>query len=253
MVGRQRKLAVNPLDEARQKLEGSLDNTNWAKITEQIHQHGYATIPKLLSPTACEILTAQFSTPNIYRKTVVMERYRFGLGRYKYWDYPLPTLPQLLREKIYPQLVPVANLWMQQLKVDVSYPETYSAFQAKCWQAGQTKPTPLILKYGPGGFNTLHQDLYGEIYFPIQLACFLSDKEKDYTGGEFVLTQQQPRAQSKAIVLTPGQGDLLIFATNFRPVLGNRGYYRVTMKHGVSEVKTGERYAMGIIFHDAES
>lgn len=245
-------MAVNLLNEALQKLQGSLDKTNWANVTEQLHQHGYAVIPKLLSPTACEMLTAQFATPGIYRKTVVMERYRFGLGSYKYWDYPLPTLPQLLREAIYPRLVPVANLWMQQLKVDMSYPKNYSTFQAQCNQAGQTKPTPLILKYGPGGFNTLHQDLYGEIYFPIQLACFLSKKEKDYTGGEFVLTQQQPRAQSKAIVLTPEQGDLLIFATNFRPVLGSRGYYRVTMKHGVSEVKTGERYAMGVIFHDAE-
>lgn len=226
---------------------------NWQNIADDLHGKGYAIIPDFLSTEHCASLTWQFDNPQDYRKTVVMERYRFGLGAYKYWNYPLPPLVQDLREHLYPHLVPIANLWMKLLRIDKQFPDTYMDLQTQCHAAGQTKPTPLILKYGEGGFNTLHQDLYGEVYFPIQAACFLSQPEQDYTGGEFVLTQQVPRAQSKAIVLKPQQGDMVLFTTNFRPVKGSRGYYRATMRHGVSELHSGERYTMGIIFHDAVS
>jgi hypothetical protein len=182
-----------------------------------------------------------------------MERYRFGLGEYKYFNYPLPTIIQTLRETIYPKLSPIANLWMKVLNIDKLFPETFEELQSLCHQNNQRKPTPLILKYGKGGFNTLHQDLYGEVYFPIQTVLFLNEPDEDYTGGEFVLTQQTPRAQSKAIVLKPKKGDMLVFTTNFRPIKGARGYYRVNMKHGVSEVISGERHTLGIIFHEATS
>lgn len=226
---------------------------NWQNIADDLHDKGYALIPNFLSLEHCEDLIGKFDNPQDYRKTVVMERYRFGLGAYKYWKYPLPPLVQDLREHLYPHLVPIANLWMKLSRIDKKFPDTYMDLQTQCHAAAQTKPTPLILKYGEGGFNTLHQDLYGEVYFPIQAACFLSQPEQDYTGGEFVLTQQVPRAQSKAIVLKPQQGDMVLFTTNFRPVKGSRGYYRATMRHGVSEVHNGERYTMGIIFHDAVS
>ncbi len=226
---------------------------NWQDIADDMHDKGYAIIPGFLSPEHYEALQKQFDAPQGYRKTVIMERYRFGLGAYKYWDYPLPPLVRELREGLYPHLVPIANLWMKLLRIDTRFPDTYAQLQAQCHAAGQMKPTPLILKYGQGGFNTLHQDLYGEVYFPIQAACFLSRPGDDYTGGEFVLTQHVPRAQSKAIVLTPQQGDMIIFTTNFCPIKSSRGYTRASMRHGVSEVHNGERYTVGIIFHDAVS
>lgn len=159
----------------------------------------------------------------------------------------------MLRASLYPHLVPVANLWMKALKIDKTFPATHQGLLEQCKEKGQMKPTPLILKYGKGGFNTLHQDLYGDVYFPIQALLILSNPEVDFSGGEFVMTQQTPRAQSKAIVLKPKQGDLLFFTTNFRPIKGQKGYYRVNMRHGVSEVTHGNRYALGIIFHDATS
>ena len=180
-----------------------------------------------------------------------MERHRFGLGEYKYFDYPLPDIIQTIRENIYPQLVPIANQWMEMLKIDKQFPDTFQELQAECHSNQQSKPTALLLKYGKGGFNTLHQDLYGEVYFPIQTAFLLNEPDIDFTGGEFVLTQQVPRAQSKAIILTPGIGDMIIFTTNFRPAKGKKGYYRINMKHGVSEVHSGERHTAGVIFHDA--
>jgi hypothetical protein len=188
-----------------------------------------------------------------YRKTVNMERYRFGRGEYKYFTYPLPPLIQQIREFVYPHIAKVANTWMEVLNLEESFPDNFTELQQRCHEYGQDKPTALILKYGSGGYNTLHQDLYGEVYFPLQLVLFLNDPEKDYTGGEFVLIEQTPRAQSRAIVLKPKLGDMLIFTTNFRPVKGSRGYYRVNMKHGVSEVLSGQRHTLGIIFHDALS
>jgi hypothetical protein len=236
-----------------ENFETKLSTTNWQDVTESMNGKGYALIPKILTDDQCEELIQAYDNERLYRKTVVMERYRFGLGEYKYFDYPLPKIIQTLRETMYPKLSPIANLWMKVLKIEKLFPSTLEELQLLCHQNNQLKPTPLILKYGKGGFNTLHQDLYGEVYFPMQAVLFLNDPDKDFTGGEFVLTQQIPRAQSKAIVLKPKKGDMLIFTTNFRPIKGTRGYYRANMRHGVSEVTTGERHTLGIIFHDATS
>jgi hypothetical protein len=236
-----------------QDIHTIIASVDWDNIANAMHQKGYTVIPQLLSSEQCAGLKADYDSPDKYRKTVVMERYRFGVGEYKYFNYPLPDVIQSIRENVYPKLAPIANTWMRVLNIDTRFPDTFTELQALCHGNNQLKPTPLILKYGPGGFNTLHQDLYGDVYFPIQTVLFLNDPDEDYTGGEFVLMQQTPRAQSKAIVLKPRKGDMLIFTTNFRPVKGNKGYYRVNMKHGVSEVHTGERYTLGIIFHDALS
>nr|WP_315034270.1 2OG-Fe(II) oxygenase [uncultured Chryseobacterium sp.] len=230
-----------------------IKNIDWQHITEKMHDNGYATISNLLSEEDCSSLISAYNQPSLYRKTVVMARHRFGLGEYKYFNYPLPEMIQTIRTQIYPYLAPIANAWFKALNIDIHYPSHHSEFLQQCYSNHQQKATPLILKYEKGGFNTLHQDLYGDVYFPIQIVLMLSDPDKDFTGGEFVLTQQVPRAQSKAIVLQPQKGDVLIFTTHFKPEKGAKGYYRINMKHGVSEVKQGNRYALGIIFHDATS
>lgn len=230
-----------------------IEETDWRQVAETMYQNGYAIIPGVLSETECDQLKSDYDNPHLYRKTVVMERHRFGLGAYKYFNYPLPDLIHTLRSHIYTRLTPIANKWFEVLNIETKFPSEHRDLLEQCHQNGQERATVLILKYGKGGFNTLHQDLYGTVYFPIQLVIMLSEPDKDFTGGEFVLTQQVPRAQSKAIVLKPRKGDAVIFTTNFKPEKGTRGYYRVNMKHGVSEVKTGERYALGIIFHDATS
>jgi len=234
-------------------LISKLEAIDWSLVASNMHENGYAILPKLISGEQCKELIGLYDQPIDYRKTVVMERYRFGLGEYKYFDYPLPKIIQTIRENIYPKLVPIANLWMKVLNMDKQFPNTLKELQQQCHDNDQLKPTPLILKYGKGGFNTLHQDLYGEVYFPLQSVLFLNEPDIDFEGGEFVLIQQTPRAQSKAIVLKPKKGDILIFTTNFRPVKGTRGYYRANMKHGVSELHKGERHTLGIIFHDATS
>lgn len=230
-----------------------IQSLDWAGAQQELHDKGYALLPQVLNAAECAQLIRQYQAAPLYRKTIVMERYRFGLGEYKYFRYPLPPLLQDIRQSVYPHLVPVANTWMKVLNEARQYPPTHAGLQELCRQQGQVEPAVLILQYGAGGHNTLHQDLYGDVYFPIQLVMFLNEPGKDYTGGEFVLTQQVPRAQSKAIVLTPRQGDFLLFTTNFRPVKGSKGYYRVNMKHGVSEVHSGHRYTLGIIFHDAQT
>lgn len=229
----------------------NLEKIDWDAVTENIHEKGYCLLSKIVTDDDCNQLIHNYNNPVFYRKTIVMERYRFGLGEYKYFQYPLPELIQNIREGIYPKLAVIANQWMKVLNIDKTFPGSFSELQTFCHNNNQIKPTVLILKYGKGGFNTLHQDLYGEIFFPMQLVIFLSETEVDYLGGEFVLLQQTPRAQSKAIVLKPKKGDILIFTTNFRPVKGSRGYYRANMKHGVSEIHEGNRYTLGIIFHDA--
>ncbi|WP_428740200.1 2OG-Fe(II) oxygenase [Tenacibaculum sp.] len=237
-------------------MKAIIDNINkadWHLVTEEMHQNGYAIVPKLLSDEQCEVLKADYDNPNLYRKTVVMARYRFGLGEYKYFNYPLPDIIQTVRANMYPKLAPIANTWFKALKIDIQFPLSHSELLDKCHKKGQEKATVLILKYNKGGFNTLHQDLYGDIYFPIQIVFVLDEPDTDFTGGEFIMTQQIPRAQSKAIVLKPKKGDVLIFTTNFKPQKGSKGYYRVHMKHGVSEVKSGNRHTLGIIFHDAVS
>lgn len=230
-----------------------IENTDWQSITETMHQNGYAIVPNLLPDEQCEMLKAEYNNSNLYRKTVIMARYRFGLGEYKYFNYPLPDIIQTVRTNIYPKLAPIANAWFKALKIDTEFPLNHEELLKQCHENGQQKATVLILKYGKGGFNTLHQDLYGDVYFPIQIVFVLDEPDTDFTGGEFVLTQQIPRAQSKAIVLKPKKGDVLIFTTNFKPEKGSKGYYRVNMKHGVSEVKSGNRHTLGIIFHDAVS
>ncbi|MBN4081422.1 2OG-Fe(II) oxygenase [Caldithrix abyssi] len=234
-----------------ENIKTKLEGFDWQSITESMNDKGSAIIPQLLSKEQCQELINNYDNLDDYRKTVVMERYRFGLDEYKYFSYPLPNLVQTIRESVYPKLAPIANLWMKVLKIDKVFPNTHLELQKFCQSNNQLKPTALILKYSNGGYNTLHQDLYGEIFFPMQIVLFLNAPDEEYTGGEFVLTQQIPRAQSKAIVLKPKKGDMLIFTTNFYPIKGNKGYYRVNMKHGVSEIHNGERYTLGIIFHDA--
>lgn len=236
-----------------QTIKERITAQNWADITKELHHNGFALVKEVLTPKECQQLIADYDADATYRKTVSMERYRFGAGEYKYFSYPLPELIAGLREEVYPHIVPVADQWMAELGLDVRFPSTHAAMKKLCADKGQTKPTALILKYGKGGFNTLHQDLYGEVYFPMQMVFMLNRPEVDFTGGEFVITEQIPRAQSKANVLKPGLGDMLIFTTNFRPAKGSRGYYRVNMKHGVSPLHSGHRHSLGIIFHDGLS
>jgi hypothetical protein len=230
-----------------------LKEKNWDKAAEDLHQQGYTLITNVLNKKECDGLIGSYNADNTYRKTITMERYRFGLGEYKYFQYPLPDIINDIRQAVYPYLAPIANQWMAVLNIDTKFPATHEELKRLCHDHGQTKPTVLILKYGKGGFNTLHQDLYGDIYFPMQLVLFLNEPEEDYTGGEFVLTEQIPRAQSKANVLRPRRGDCLLFTTNFRPAKGSKGYYRVNMRHGVSPLFSGHRHTLGIIFHDALS
>jgi hypothetical protein len=235
-------------------MQEKIADIDWQQtVTEEINEKGYALVSRFLPAQYCDELIDKYDYSDLYRKTIKMERHSFGLGEYKYFKYPLPDLIQTIRRAIYPKLVPVANAWMKMLNVERQFPDKFDELQRLCHDNNQTKPTVLILKYGKGGYNTLHQDLYGEIFFPFQLVFFLNEPDDDYTGGEFVLTQQTPREQSKAIVLRPYKGDMLIITTNFRPIKGSKGYYRAQMKHGVSEVHVGERHTLGIIFHDALS
>jgi hypothetical protein len=224
---------------------------NWPEHQATLAETGYVLLPPALPPDECRQLAALFDAPELYRKAIVMQNHGYGSGEYKYFSYPLPSVVDTLRHELFPQLAPVANRWNEQLGVDQRYPAELDAWLDTCHTAGQTRPTPLILRYGAGDWNALHQDLYGELYFPFQALLFLSQPGADYGGGEFVLMEQRPRRQSKAIVLQPKQGEILIFTTKYRPVKGTRGYYRVTMRHGVSEVKWGSRVNLGLIFHDA--
>ena len=234
-------------------ISDKISGIDWQRVTEEVNEKGYALVLQFLPNQYCEELIGEYDNSDLYRKTITMERHGFGLGQYKYFKYPLPDLIQTVRREIYPKLTPVANTWMRVLNIKRQFPDQFDEFQRLCHDNNQTKPTVLILKYGKGGHNTLHQDLYGNIFFPFQLVLFLNEPDDDYTGGEFVLTQHTPRAQSKAIVLRPSKGDMLILTTNFRPVKGSKGYYRVQMKHGISEVHDGDRHTLGIIFHDALS
>jgi uncharacterized protein len=228
-----------------------ISEIDWQSVTNEMNQRGYSLVPQFLPDQYCKGLVGAYDNADLYRKTITMERHSFGLGEYKYFKYPLPELIQTIRKAIYPKLVPIANTWMEMLNIERRFPCEFDELQRLCHNNNQIKPTVLILKYGKGGHNTMHQDLYGDIFFPFQLVFFLNEVDDDYTGGEFVLTQQIPRAQSKAIVLRPQKGCMLIITTNFRPVKGSKGYYRAQMRHGVSEVHEGERHVLGIIFHDA--
>ena len=232
-------------------LQHRIEQPDWNEISSRLNDNGYALVSNILTAAECNSLVQEYDNKELFRKTINMERYRFGQGEYKYFNYPLPDIIQQARQNVYPHLAPVANNWMRALNINKHFPGALDELLEQCHTHQQKRPTPLILKYGEGGYNTLHQDLYGEIYFPMQLVLFLNEPGKDYEGGEFVLIEQRPRAQSKAIVLEPVKGDMLIFTTNFRPVKGSKGYYRVNMKHGVSEVTSGSRHTLGVIFHDA--
>ena len=214
-----------------------------------LDREGWAPLRALLAPDECRALVASYDDDARFRSKVVMARHGFGRGEYKYFAYPLPARIAQLRETLYPHLVPIANRWNERLGSEPRFPPTHGEFLRRCHDAGQTRPTPLLLKYGTGDYNCLHQDLYGEHVFPLQVAILLS---ADFTGGEFVLTEQRPRMQSRAMVVPLSQGDGVVFAVNHRPMEGTRGPYRVTMRHGVSALRSGTRHTLGIIFHDAQ-
>lgn len=227
---------------------GQLD---WPSLEASLDERGFAVVPALLSQAQCSTLAGLYDCDSLYRSRVVMGRHGFGRGEYKYFAYPLPDLVSTLRTAIYPHLVPTANRWNAVMAIDVRYPSAHAAFIKRCHAAGQTRPTPLILRYERGDYNCLHQDLYGEHVFPIQAAILLSQPGRDFTGGEFVLTEQRPRMQSRAEVVPLQQGDAVVFAVSQRPVQGIRGPYRVNLRHGVSRLRSGSRHTVGIIFHDA--
>ncbi|AQW29355.1 2OG-Fe(II) oxygenase [Ralstonia syzygii subsp. celebesensis] len=228
-----------------------VDTFDWRAVEDALNDAGNALLPSLLTPGACDALAALYPRDSLYRSRVVMARHGFGRGEYKYFDYPLPGLIEHLRTQLYPRLAPIANRWNQAMGIDVRYPATHADFLQRCHDAGQLRPTPLILRYGPGDYNCLHQDLYGEHVFPLQVAILLSEPGTDFTGGEFVMTEQRPRMQSRPEVVPLRKGDAAVFAVSHRPVQGTRGTYRVTMRHGVSRLRSGQRHTVGIIFHDA--
>ena len=240
------------IDFQDQALAARIDGIDGMALREQLDMRGYAVLPGLLDADACRGIAHGYEDASLYRSRVVMARHGFGLGEYKYFRYPLPALVQQLRGALYPQLAPTANDWNARMGIDVRYPEAHAAFLARCHEAGQARPTPLLLQYGAGDYNCLHQDLYGEHVFPLQVAVLLSKPGVDFTGGEFVLTEQRPRMQSRAEVVDLRQGDAVVFAVNQRPVAGTRGSYRVTLRHGVSRLRSGRRHTLGIIFHDAQ-
>ena len=224
----------------------------WERVWEDLDADGSAIVERLLSSKECGELAVLYSRDDIFRSRVVMARHGFGRGEYKYFRYPLPDLIANLRTVLYPYLVPIANRWNAAMGVDVRYPTKHAEFITRCHEAGQLKPTPLLLQYGLDDYNCLHQDLYGAHVFPLQVTILLSQPDRDFTGGEFVMTEQRPRMQSRPVVVPLRQGDAVIFAVNQRPVQGSRRIYRVTLRHGVSRVRSGHRHTAGIIFHDAK-
>jgi uncharacterized protein len=225
---------------------------DWTEIADELAAHGCATVGPLLSPKECRALAGLYGSDAPFRSRIVMARHGFGRGEYKYFAYPLPEVIARLRAALYPNLATIANRWNEQLGVPTRYPPVHEHFLKRCHKAGQAKPTPLLLQYEAGDYNCLHQDLYGEQVFPLQVAILLSEPGTDFTGGEFVLTEQRPRMQSRAEVVPLRQGEGVIFPVHHRPVQGTRGVYRVNMRHGVSRLRSGRRHTLGIIFHDAK-
>jgi hypothetical protein len=225
---------------------------NWETIKSDIDLTGFAVLPNALTPAQCKSLVSLYGDDANFRSRVVMARHGYGKGEYKYFSYPLPPLVKELRTALYPPLAAIANDWMEKIRSDLRYPPAHAAFLKRCHDAGQTRPTPLLLRYGADDYNCLHQDLYGEHVFPLQVAFLLSEPGRDFEGGAFVLTEQRPRMQSRAEVVPLRQGDAVVFAVNERPVQGSRGIYRVKMRHGVSRLHSGRRHTLGIIFHDAK-
>jgi hypothetical protein len=229
-----------------------LSNLDWPTLERNLDQDGCAAIRNLLLAAQCQRLSGLYADPGFFRSRVIMARHGFGRGEYQYFAYPLPEVIQQLRQSLYPKLVPLANRWNECMGLEARFPEQHTDFIQRCHAAGQQRPTPLLLQYGPQDYNCLHQDLYGEHVFPLQVAILLSEPGEDFTGGEFVLTEQRPRMQSRPQVIDLKQGDAVVFAVHQRPVKGVRGYYRVNLRHGVSRVHSGRRHTLGIIFHDAQ-
>lgn len=226
------------------------DLIDWRAVSDDLDAQGWAVLRRLLSDGECDAAAGLYDGPG-FRSTVVMARHGFGRGEYRYFSYPLPPLVAELRGGLYPHLAPLANRWHERMGIETRFPADHAAFLERCHQAGQTRPTPLLLRYGPGDYNCLHQDLYGEHVFPLQVAVLLAQPGRDFEGGEFVLTEQRPRMQSRASVVPLAKGDAVVFAVNSRPVRGSRGDYQVTMRHGVSVLRAGRRHTLGVIFHDA--
>ena len=224
----------------------------WNLVARDLDAEGHAVIKGLLSSSECDDVRSLYQNEKIFRSHIVMERHGFGRGEYRYFSYPLPELIATMRTSLYPRLVEVANRWNEAMGINVRYPATHAEYIQRCHRAGQDKPTPLILKYGAGDYNCLHQDLYGEHVFPLQIAVLLSEPDRDFTGGEFVMTEQRPRMQSRPLVVPLRKGDGVVFAVHHRPVQGRKSVYRVNLRHGVSRLRSGHRYTLGIIFHDAK-
>src|ERR671931_1343666 len=233
-------------------IEERIRSFDWPALQQAMDDTGYATMPPLLTPDECRDLRALYDEDHHFRSRIDMARHRFGVGEYKYFAAPLPPVIQELRAAFYPHLAAIANRWMDRLGDDVRYPPDLSGFLDRCHAHGQTKPTPLLLRYEAGGYNCLHQDIYGDVVFPLQLTCFLSRRGVDYEGGDFLLVEQRPRAQSRGEAIATEQGEIVIFPTRHRPLEGTRGVYRAAMRHGVSRVRSGSRYTLGVIFHDAK-
>ena len=223
----------------------------WQQMVSDLDDCGCAVAKGVLTPAECHELSSCYDHDEYFRSRIVMAQHGFGRGEYKYWAYPLPKTIETLRRTLYPQLAAVANRWNQIMKIDVRYSATHAAFPEQCHRAGQVRPTPLLLRYNKGDFNCLHQDVYGDLVFPLQIAFLLSVPGEDFTGGEFVLVEQRPRMQSRVEVVQLGQGDGVVFVVHHRPVQGTRGTYRVNLRHGVSRLRSGRRHTMGVIFHDA--
>lgn len=232
-------------------IAGRLAAIDWDAVATALDGAGWAALPKLLGDAECDALAASYDTPSLFRSHIQMARHGFGRGEYRYFSYPLPPLVAALRTLLYPRLALIANRWHDRMGMPTRFPSDHADFLARCHASGQSRPTPLLLRYGPGDYNCLHQDLYGEHVFPVQAAVLLSAPGADFTGGEFVLTEQRPRMQSRAAVVPLTKGDAVIFAANTRPLGGSRGDYRVAMRHGVSEVRSGQRHTLGLILHDA--
>ena len=229
-----------------------VDAIQWEQIFRDLDAEGYAIIRDVLSSDECDKIRKLYEKRDIFRSNVVMERHGFGRGEYRYFNYPLPRLIATLRTSVYPHLVPIANRWNEAMGINVQYPAKHADYIDRCHRAGQDKPTPLLLKYGTDDYNCLHQDLYGVHVFPLQLAILLSEPDKEFTGGEFVLTEQRPRMQSRPMVVPLQKGDGVVFAVRNRPVQGKKSVYRVNLRHGVSRLHSGNRHTLGIIFHDAQ-
>ena len=236
---------------AAPEIERRVGGYDWPSLVAHLDAHGWAPLEQLLTADECRETAALYAGGSGFRSHVVMARHGFGRGEYKYFAYPLPALVQELRTALYPRLAPLANRWHAAMGIDVRFPDTHAEFIHRCHEAGQTRPTPLLLQYGEGDFNALHQDVYGEHVFPLQVAILLSAPDVDFAGGEFVLAEQRPRMQSRVEVVPLRRGDGVAFAVRHRPVQGTRGVYRVSLRHGVSRVRSGRRHTLGVIFHDA--